>query len=452
MKIAEDLSNDISANKLDSIEILEVLKRGVKKHPEIFGFGIGYDNYKFSKHRRLYAPFYIKPDDKPILTFVDTSYNYTERDWYSIPKTNGAEWFEPPYYGIVAETFIAEYSVPIIRNDSSIGIVYIDISFDKLIDIISNVSVGKSGYGFLLSRTGNYIVHPISEWVKSEKNIRDFAQEINNQKIVELFEKEFEKDYLNISNPLNGLNSTMMLQELESTGWKLGVMFLTDDFLTNRKELFRILILAILFGTVFLVLLTLFWLFSKEQNTKRYWVTVGLISLILSVSIWVLWFLKMQEPYKPEEKDSNYIITDKSVLDKFLQYQDSVFNVMHEIIPKRIPTGFFIQHIEFLDANTMRLSGYIWKKFDTTMISESNIMPFFPEASPDAEALQFNELYRKQNENEITIGWFFRVAIRQKIDFSAYPFDRQNIKIRIRNSDLKSNYRLIPDLESYAVF
>lgn len=453
MSLADNLAHDLNKENLDSLELLNRLKAGCEKYPEVFGFGVGFEYYEYSKNRRLYAPFYIKPNDDPVLTFVDTSYDYTQRGWYSRPRDNGKAWFEPPYYGIVAKTFIAEYSVPIIKNDSSIGIVYIDISFEKLINIINKVSVGKSGYGFLLSKTGNYIVHPINEWVKSEKNITDFAKEVNDDRIIELFNNGSydEHSYIQISNPVNGLNSTMMLRELSTNGWKFGIMFLSDDFKANQVLLYRKLLFIIIFVTLFLILSVLSILFINNRTDRKYWIATGFISLIFSLAIWAVWLIKMNEPFYLEEKDSNHLITDRSVLDKFLQNQDSIDTTRHNGVSVKIPTGVFIEHIEFVDANTIRFSGFVWQKYDEKFADNINIRPFFPETSPDAEALSIQESYRKTDNGIVTVGWYFRVAIRQKVDFVSYPFDRQDLKLRIWPSELSKNFLLTPDLESYSV-
>lgn len=455
--IAKELEGRMSSGPIEEEELIELLNEGVRKYPEIYGFGVGYEPYEWSDSRRLYAPFVINPEDEYKLTYVDESYDYTERAWYTSPRDEGAAWFEPPYYGEVAQTMFAEYSIPFSRTKGNekdtIGLIYIDISLSKLNAIVNSLDLGKYGYGFVASRTGNFIAHPLSEWVKSEKNIRDFADEYKNETIIELFDdlKHGKNDYVDIVNPVNERRSRLMMTEIPATGWRLGIIYSYDDLLGDSDEINQTLIRTLIFGIGFFICVIVLLFGGIYTPVARLWTAVILISLLFVSGIGIIWNLTLKKPIEADLKEDSYIMTDKSVLKNFIRTQDSLYLAMHEKLPDPIPTGTFIENIEFADANTIRLSGFVWQKLDSNVRKTFREGIFFPETAPDAEALDIKEMYREEENGTLSVGWYFRVAIRQKLDFKPYPFDRQIINLRLWQRDgISETAFLVPDLDAYA--
>ena len=451
---AEILAEDISTG-LDHNNIIARLKQDVEFSEDIFGFGVGFEKFKAGPDKELYAPFYIKPDGKTTLTFVDTSYDYTNSEWYSKPLKNGAAWFEPPYFGEVAQTMIAEYSVPfdLDGNNEADGIVYIDLSLNGLTKIINGLSIGKSGYGFLLSENGIFIVHPVSEWVKSEKNITDFAKDYGDNNITKLFEsnKIEGKDYLDIIDPLSNQESRLMFSEIPSTGWKLGIMFISAEFIDNYKSLKRKFSISIFLFVLSAVFYVLSFRSFKAESLKTSWVSAILITMFFAAGIGLIWFQNTGQKEYTGKDDNSYMIHDQSVLNKFIQSQDSIAALNNKNIAVKIPTGVFIEHIEISGKNTINLSGTIWQEIDNQYVNEIEPGVVFPEISPDAEAVSIEEAFRKKKSRSTFIRWYFRVALRHKIEYSSYPFDRQTISLRLWTKDWTSNILLVPDLKSYSV-
>lgn len=64
---------------------------------------------------------------------------------------------------------------------------------------------------------------------------------------------------------------------------------------------------------------------------------------------------------------------------------------------------------------------------------------------PEAEQISIEEAY---SDGDI-IGWYFRSVLRQPFDYSKYPFDQEDVWIRIWNRDFHRDVVLIPDLDSY---
>lgn len=454
MSQARALVNDIENGELDSLALLERLEKVVRDDEDVFGFGVGYQPYQYSKKRRLYAPFYIRPGGAPKLTFVDTSYDYTERPWYAVPRDSGAAWFEPPYYGIVAKSLIAEYSVPIYREgeDKAIGLAYIDLSLEGLTDVVNRISVGKSGYGFMLSRSGNYISHPMVDWVKSEKNVRDFAGEFRDGRIVEFFERGVYdgKEYLDIKNPINGLSSRLMVQVLETTGWRLAAMFISRDFTSDYQTLMRKVIFFLIYFTLALACFALFYLLSVPFSEIKIWAISGAISAAFATAIWIIWSMSLAKPIHAYGGENSTIIGDRSSLKKFLRDENENRTKLKEAPARVVPTGIYVESMEIRGANQVNIGGVIWQTLDSAANADVPIFAF-PEAAPDAEGIYIEKIYEKRSGDKKTVGWRIRVALKQEIKFAYYPFDRQLLHVRMRPPEFEGDIALAPDLKSYAL-
>ena len=51
------------------------------------------------------------------------------------------------------------------------------------------------------------------------------------------------------------------------------------------------------------------------------------------------------------------------------------------------------------------------------------------------------------NEDKSVLGWRFKTTLRQQFDYSRYPFDREDVWIRLKSND--STSVLVPDFDSY---
>ena len=180
---ADTLSYILTTKRSDSAYVLNWMDSLIHQKDNVYGIGFAAEAYEFTPHQELFGPFFIQPDKQVQLTWVDTAYDYRESKWYSQPLKEGKSWFEPPYFGVVSQTLMAEYSIPFQRSTKpgadTIGIAYIDISLEGINSILKQIELGNSGYPLLLSRTGNYISHPIAEWVKNEENIHSKAKELD---------------------------------------------------------------------------------------------------------------------------------------------------------------------------------------------------------------------------------------------------------------------------------
>ena len=112
--------------------------------------------------------------------------------------------------------------------------------------------------------------------------------------------------------------------------------------------------------------------------------------------------------------------------------------------PVYIPTGMFVQSIEFTGPYNVRTTGYIWQRYPKSApgLKQGIVLP-------EAERQELTEVYRIQQGDEELVGWYFVINMRQPFDYRRYPFDRQDVRFRIWHADFEANTALTPDLTAY---
>lgn len=110
-----------------------------------------------------------------------------------------------------------------------------------------------------------------------------------------------------------------------------------------------------------------------------------------------------------------------------------------------VPTGVFIESLNFADASSVNISGYVWQKFAgraREKVSRGFVLP-------DASQLFKEEAYVRHEEGTDIVGWYFEAKITHGFDYSRFPFDHKRVWLRLWHKDFDSNVILVPDLESY---
>ncbi|QDP72012.1 hypothetical protein FOG18_05205 [Legionella israelensis] len=113
-----------------------------------------------------------------------------------------------------------------------------------------------------------------------------------------------------------------------------------------------------------------------------------------------------------------------------------------------IPTGIFVQSFEFMTSNTVQISGYVWQKIAKKDLAQG-VLPgvIFPEAKSVA---LMEQAYEVDFDKYKLMAWRFSGAtLLQNFNYSKYPFDVQDIWIRMWPKDFTKDVLLVPDFSSY---
>ena len=450
MDIARQIADDLSHGRLDSTALLVRLDEDVARFDYIDGLFVAYEGYKFSETTEFFAPLFMKSGDGHELVFIE--YDYTVNDWFKKPLAEGAVWVEP-FFGKKSGNILIQYGVPIYDlQQEPIGIVAINFSPRELQKIVSaSLPSGESGYGFILSNKGTYIHHPIAHRVQDQQNIADLAE----LKDVAPKVLRGEDVMVETRDPVAKQKSRIFFESVPSSGWIAGIHFFDERAANDyRRESIRQIWLII--GTSsFLVILIILLIEIFQGGVAYYWMVSIATSLIFIASIYFIWHRTINTPPVEERQENDLMIANESILKHFIEQQNSVAEKTKQI-SHYVPTGVFVQQIQFETTYNVMVSGYIWQTYSKSDSVYSDGEPIsrgfiFAETEPNAEVLDIEEAYRKDLGDREVIGWYFRVSVRENFDYRLYPFDQQKVWLRLWHKDFLKRVVLIPDLASYKI-
>ena len=173
---------------------------------------------------------------------------------------------------------------------------------------------------------------------------------------------------------------------------------------------------------------------------QAYWAASFLVTFLLG-TISIFYLIKVYQAYHPDA----YQLTDKASIKNYLNEHWKKTGLPRDKIPLYVPTGVFIESVDWLDANSFYISGYVWQKYPHS--SKGKVTQGF--VLPEAVTLKKKVAYRWESETTETVGWFFEGKISQRFDYTKYPFDHKTVRLRMWHEDFNQVALLVPDLDSY---
>ena len=457
---ANAIASDLSSGQLTDEQLLARVKKELEKNPNLLAFGAAYKPFAYKPNIRLYAPYYTRKNGKIELRQTENLSDYTKptpaNEWYHKSLADGSIWVEPYFDQAFQETLI-DYNVTFYRTDpqtqqkTPVGVIYANYSLNKLQELMNSLDLGKSGYGFILSQKGVYLAHPNQQYVKEQITIFDRARKRKDQKVWLIGEKAIkgERAVIDYTNGLTGEVSWAIVQPIPVAGWSMVAVVIKDEVLLDnqatRQRSIRITIEVI----IFLFFLSILLFRADQGTTKSLWAISFTASILCVAGIGFIWYLVLSE--RGYKNNRNLLLTKPSV-DNLLQPRIKLAEQVKQKPPVYIPTGVFVQAIKFNSANDVFVNGYIWQKYYDGIhdgLSRGFILP-------EGYELELDEAYRYKQNNTEVIGWYFEAVLRQNFNFSQYPFDANDVWIRLwpkdfNRNDLNREVILVPDLTSYDV-
>ncbi|MBA2868918.1 cache domain-containing protein [Methanococcus maripaludis] len=444
--ISESLANEMSSGELKNSEVTERLKNDMEENTDLFGHFAAYEPYAFNSEKRLYAPYYVRVNRELELIQIENKYDYTvtggengtysRTAWYHLPFETGACWIEP-YLAASVNTSMINYNVVFYNANNSTGekvpagIIGTEYSLDGIRNLVGSFDLGNTGYGFIITQKGTIVSHPIAEYLG--KNIADLKDK--DDTLRQITENITYSGHQVFYNEDTGQNLWVFYEPIHPTEWTLGVVLIEDEISQECNTFQRHLEISLaMVSLTFLFLLSVLIFQAHKGNPKRMWIVASIFSMLCISGMCFVWYVTLDEA--PDKINDDKKIFDRCGL-------EAALNKLYES-PKKdmisIPTGIFLQSMEFSSANNVIVTGYLWQNYSGIPEDISRGFVF-----PEAESIEVEEAYREDS----VIGWHFRAVLRQPFDYSKYPFDREDVWIRIWHKDFQQNIILVPDLESY---
>jgi hypothetical protein len=430
----------LTLGRPDCENIEAAILQEIRKNPNVYGIGAAYLPNAHDKKRRLYAPYYVRRGKKHRLIYVEDEYDYSSGDhsWFDLPlKQKKGVWNEP-LYGRASNAYLALYSAPIIKTDldgqqKMVGVVYVNYSLEDIREFMSSLTIGRTGYGSIISSKGAVLYHPRREIVTGSKNIFDLAKTYHSEKLHDIGMKAVAglsgiEDFQCI---FTREKMWFIFEPIKVANWSLNIMAFKDELPLNIDLQRRLLFGALTSGM--LLLLSVFGLRPVK------WSSVIIDTLVIIAGTMLVMSIVESDRYLEQRLDHKMV--DKGSLNKFMdQYRQQCQKRNDAAPPVYVRTGIFIQSIRFSDSQNVVVTGYIWQDYqgvDPT-IARGVVLP-------EAEDVEIEKAYAKDD----TVGWHVKINLRERFDYSNYPYDREYVRLRIWHKDFNRNVVLVPDLDAY---
>jgi len=446
LKSAKNIASELKKNDFSKPEIENLLTDTLIKHVNIFGVGITFEPYQYIDDKRLYAPYFMRKNTKLESIDIADYYDYTEPEyqWYTEALRSDAQ-SNKLYYDQISEEWLIRYTLPVIKNNQPIALIIIDYTLDSLQRRINLTDLGEQGYSFIVDNTGRFIDYPIIEKVHSNSlidDLPDFKLAKMQQTLINI--KNGRSGKITYNSDITHKPSWLYYESIPDTHWSVITVYEKPNLVEgDTKTLGKFINLTIYWSIVLLSITGVIASSVKQFAIMKYWGTVFVISFIFSINIAVLWYVTLQVEIDTEKNITT--IASYADLETFKKSYTTESLLNRNDPPLYVPTGVFVQSIEFTSANNVIMTGYIWQRYHNEYHKTLSRGVVFPEA----ESIELVKSYERKEENNDLLGWYFKVTLRQNFNYSHYPLDNQSVWIRLWHKDFDKNTVLLPFLESY---
>lgn len=222
----------------------------VSGNSEILGACLAFEPYSRDPGEKYFSYYYYRNKDSLAFKKLgNDQYDYFTLDWYEIPKELGKSvWSEPYFDEGGVDQLVSTYSVPIYDRRHGqkkfAGILTIDLSLDWFQKNVSDIKVYETGYGFLISKNGVMVSHPVKDFIMNE-TIFSIADERDSPGLREIGRKMIRGETgfgkIAYNNIRNGEPSWLAYAPVTLNGWSIGVVFPVDEFMADATHLSRVI-------------------------------------------------------------------------------------------------------------------------------------------------------------------------------------------------------------------
>lgn len=392
------------------------------------------------------------------LTYNHLDENEPKAEWYRqflAGETGKGRWLTP-YYGETSQTYVWEYGMPFSdQTKTKAGVAYFNYSVEYIRRVLTEMELGPTGYAFIVSKQQyedryQIVAHPCDRFLCK------FVEEVYREAAASI-KKCLRGDDVILFTTKGGETTWFYAIDIEGPG-SFKLVFVLDrqamqamprthslNFLSNITKIQSQILSSLLF-CVFLFTLILFIIFWLSNAKLRLALIAVAFSLICVAEIGLIWYFCRNTPVS---SGNGFVLTDLGMAHATAERLLWIHGGIKSPAPQlRKETGIFIQSLKFETPYEVRLTGYVWQKKKNKPFGEAgmtytddNLIVF-----PEAEEISISKKY----ENDQVIGAYFETTLRQPFDYTNFPFDFQDIWIRIWPRDF-TNFQavLVPDFDSY---
>lgn len=430
-------------------QLLRNLEIAKTTYPNVHGITVAFEPFAFENKER-YAPYFDFSLDSII--YVEEAYDYTDSTlttakWY----TEGIKQHEPswsePYYAEAAQEMLIDYVIPLKKDGKHVGVLDFSLALTGITALMQNLSLGESGYAFIIDEEGTIISHPnLDNLLESVYTTLDGK----NEEIINAYKTQ-SQGVAKYMSTYTFNESWFFFKQSTKTNWKYVLVLAESDLLGTsdfiRKKTIEIgLLLSLIVLFAFLLIIDI----QKVSRQKFWWASI-IFSLLMVANIILICYLNLTTDFsklnEQEERVVNY-----SVLKKYTdQFDKDRFSILRENYVK-VPLGIYVESFEIKTSFEASVSGKVWLKYPNSLEGIAEPAIYFGSASAmDIRPVVLDKLYEKQEEDYRLINYKFRVTIEEDFSYEQFPFEENDLSLTLYYPDPEVNILFVPDLASYDV-
>ncbi len=260
------------------LALLTLIRQLVETQRGFFGSTIAFEPFGFSPDIKAFAPYYCK--GKNGIEFVQLgteTYNYFAQDWYKKPKELRKPVWSAPYFDEGGgNVLMVTYSSPFFKlaedgsREEFAGVITGDVSVKWLTKELSSIKVAQTGYCFLISQDGTFLVHPQRDLILTE-SMFTLADKYKSPQLKEAGQLMLENKsgFVDVEDAFGGPESFLAFARLSMIGWSLGLVFPRNELLAEVNRLHRTNVLLAVAGIVMLLIVSLLVAQSIARPLRR---------------------------------------------------------------------------------------------------------------------------------------------------------------------------------------
>jgi sigma-B regulation protein RsbU (phosphoserine phosphatase) len=273
-KVPNTLSMILSSEDFKDDRLITMLDTVLEKNHEIYGIAIAYEPYAYDKKEYYHSPYvYREKTGLKTIYLGNENYTYPVSDWYQIPiKLDKGYWSEPYIDEGGGGILMATYSIPFYHvvdgKRVARGTVTADISLEGLVKFINNTYISKTGYCFVISRTGTIVCHPNKSLIMHE-SLFSLADERNYKEMrimgQDMINGMQGKATFSYKNVQTGKLSWIYYAPIKTSGWSVGVLYPIDELFSDIDRLSKFIVSVIVFSGILLLIIIIL---VSQSTTK----------------------------------------------------------------------------------------------------------------------------------------------------------------------------------------
>lgn len=256
----DSLGEHLDSTPYDLTTLSNLLKSKLEENKLIASLGVAFKPYFFPAKKLSYLFFYrsensILPLNIPYDYSISSEEASAVTDWYSKAMENATAWVGP-YWAMALQDHIIVYSKRIyspsdVKMKNPIGVLTGVLGLNYIQEKIKSLSLGKLGYGFIITETGQYIAHPSKEHYLEEKTLV--------QDVIKLHAKDTAQEIgmWEYYNEITGQKSILIYKNIPQTKLVLCAVMIKDKSLSEFSKEFTLNRIFLICSIVaFFILLT----------------------------------------------------------------------------------------------------------------------------------------------------------------------------------------------------